>query len=160
MNKRLWGSVVGVLGLLATASIVAAPAENTRRLATFGRAAAARVTSAMGDLAWVETALGRLSWPVTAAIGGTALILALALVAWRRRAAAGAGEPWRTVIQMGRQGRNAIEIARATGLPQDAVRIVLAPVAVDRAVPDGKTFRSTPPGAGSSRPGRRRGGYA
>ena len=51
---------------------------------------------------------------------------------------------------MGKQGRSAATIARAIGLPQDAVRIVLAPVAVDSSLPRGNSFRSSQPGRSGS----------
>ncbi len=146
MNRRLWGMVVVVLFTLGGVSFATGSREQAARaLAMAGRAVTA-----------VETATAALTWPVVGGLAAALLCLGVALIGvrrWRaRRPRAGLGEPWRTVIEMGRKGQNAGMIARATGLSQDAVRIVLAPVAAERIDPRGKSFRSSPPEGGSASP--------
>jgi uncharacterized membrane protein len=96
--------------------------------------------------------IARLPWEVVVALAALAAVLGLAAIRWDRRRQRGEAEPWRTVIQMGREGRSPSVIARRTGLSQDAVRIVLAPIAVDPSFPRGKSFRST----GAAPPSRAR----
>lgn len=145
MNRRLWGMVVVVLLTLGGVSFATGSREQAAQvLALAARGAAA-----------VERATAALTWPVVAGLAGAFVVLGGVLVAirrWRRRPRAGFAEPWRTVIELARKGQNAGAIARATGLSQDAVRIVLAPVAVDQIDPRGKSFRSSPPEGGSAPP--------
>ena len=118
MNRRLWmsvGLVVAVLGVGAAGKRV---------------------------LGWVDRASRTVGWP---ALAGVAVVAAGAvIVTGKRRQRSGYAEPWRTVIHMGRQGRSASAIAQATGLPQDAVRIALAPVPVE-SFQRGNSFRSSRP---------------
>jgi len=81
-----------------------------------------------------------LSWD---AVGGVAAIrlAGILLVVRRGRVRRGSGEPWRTVIELGRQGQTASAIGRTAMLPQDAVRIVLAPVGLDCQLPQRKSLR-------------------
>jgi hypothetical protein len=100
------------------------------------------VLGAVGEL--LDRALSGLGWPVLGGLGAAVLAGVAVVMIRRRRPTGGFAEPWNTVIEMGRRGKSAAAIARATGLPQDAVRIVLAPIPVDQsrlASPRGKSFR-------------------
>ena len=73
---------------------------------------------------------------------GALAVVALGIVLWReRRGARGHAPPWQTVIVMGKRGHHPLSIARATGLAQDVVRIVLAPVSPDSPPSRGNSFR-------------------
>ncbi len=118
MNRRLWMSVGLVVAVLGIGSA--------------GKRA----------LGWADRAGRALGWP---ALAGVAVLAAGAVILTGKRGRrSGYAEPWRTVIQMGRQGRSASAIAQATGLPQDAVRIVLAPVQAEK-FQRGNSFRSSQP---------------
>ena len=150
MNRRLWGTVAVVLLVLAGVSWAAGATGGLEPAVAWWSGATTRV------MAWLaangpalEAALGALALPTAAA----ALAVALGVGGWRRhrgrrRAASGHAEPWRTVIEMGRKGGHPAAIARATGLAQDAVRIMLAPIAPDETVTRGNSFRTTSPGPG------------
>ncbi len=132
MNRRLWASVALVAVTLGGGSIMAGATGKTAPAVAVGRDLAA----------WVDRTSQGLGWP---AVAGMALLAVGGLMATGRlRHRAGHAEPWRTVIQMGRQGRSPSAIAQATGLPQDAVRIALAPVQVE-STPRGNSFRSSQP---------------
>lgn len=137
MNKRLWISVGTVVGGLGVVSIASRWGELSQLGSRVGPALAA-----------VEQGLGAARWP---ALVGIAAVLAIGVIAtlWRKRRQpkGGFAEPWRTVIEMSKKGQGASVIAQATGLPQDAVRIMLGPIAVDPTFPGGKSFRSSQPDA-------------
>lgn len=134
MNRRLWLTVGAIVALFGGVSFIyggTGPAALPTWTTSLARSAAAR--------------LERLPWTVVAGIAVAAVILA-GLAWWiERRRRLGHGEPWRTVVLLGKQGRSISVIARNTGLPQDAVRIVLAPVSVDPSFPRGNSFRSSAP---------------
>lgn len=137
MTKRLWGMVGAVVVVLGTASLLNGSAGQ--------RAKAAWVLGAVG--ANLEWSLRNVPVRAVGLTAGGLLLLGgvVELVRRRRRPKAGFGEPWRTVVLLGREGRSASAIAQVTGLSQDAVRIVLAPVAVDPSLSRGKSFRSSSP---------------
>ncbi len=136
MTKRLWAVVGTVVALLGAASLLNGLPVRP--------AATGRALDALG--ANVEWTLGHVPLRMAGlATGGLLLAGGLLQLARRRRPRAGFGEPWRTVVELGRQGSSASAIARRTGLSQDAVRIVLAPVAVDPSRSRGKSFRSSRP---------------
>ena len=154
MNRSPWGAVLGaVLVLVATTLCTYVP---WRRLAP----PVARLTSSTWAeqtaraRAWYEERLFLLALrgsgraaplplpggvPVaTAAL--VALAAAIALVMWRRRAR----RPRPLVLELAARGEATSEIARRTGLPQDAVRLLLSPM-LDPAASEGRTgmsFRS------------------
>ena len=135
MTKRLWvmvGVVVVVLG--AGSLLTRVQADRTRTV---------RALDVVG--ANVEWTLRHVPLRTVALATGGLLLTGglLELLRRRRRPRTGFAEPWRTVIVLGRQGRSASAIAQVTGLSQDAVRIVLAPVAVDPSLSRGKSFRSS-----------------
>ncbi|MHB1327631.1 MAG: hypothetical protein ACYC2K_05450 [Gemmatimonadales bacterium] len=140
MNKRLWISVGTVVGGLGVVSIVSRWNELNQLWADLGP-----------TLAAIESGLGAARWPALAGIG---VLVAAGVTAtlWRRRRQprGGFAEPWRTVIEMSKKGQGASVIAQATGLPQDAVRIMLGPIAVDPTFPGGKSFRSSQPDSAES----------
>ncbi len=144
MNKRLWISVGTVVGALGVVSIVSRGSDLKQLWTDLGPALAA-----------IEQGLGAARWP---ALAGIAVLVAAGIGAtlWRRRrqARGGFAEPWRTVIEMSKKGQGASVIAQATGLPQDAVRIMLGPIAVDPTFPGGKSFRSSQPAAADATPAR------
>lgn len=139
MNRRLWISVGLVVAVLGAGSLVAGSRERLAPTLEAGKRA----------FGWAERTTHAVGWP---ALAGMAALAAGAVIATgRRRRQSGYAEPWRTVIQMGRQGRSASAIAQATGLPQDAVRIVLNPVQAE-SFQGGNSFRSSPPDGGRRRP--------
>lgn len=145
MRKQLWGMVGAVVVVMAAASFL-----------NSGTARRARVTRALDVVgANVEWTLRHVPLKsVALATGGLVLLGGVVQLARRRRRPkAGFAEPWRTVIELGKQGRSASAIAQATGLSHDAVRIVLAPVAVDPSLSRGKSFRSAGPSAEQGPPG-------
>lgn len=135
MNRRLWTGVVIVVGLLGGISFGFAPHPPTDWTGPVAKIAAAAVRGLNG-----------ISWTMIGSLVGLAGLVALT---WRwlerRRRSTGHGPPWRTVVQLGKQGRPIAVIARDTGLSQDAVRILLSPMAVDPSFPRGNSFRSTRP---------------
>ncbi|MBX3147626.1 MAG: hypothetical protein KF785_12750 [Gemmatimonadales bacterium] len=137
MNKRLWISVGTVAGGLGVVSV----ASRWNELAQWW-------TGAGPALAAIEQGLGAARWPALLA-AATLLAIGVTATLWRKRrqARGGFAEPWRTVIEMSKKGQGASVIAQATGLPQDAVRIMLGPIAVDPTFPGGKSFRSSQPDA-------------
>ena len=139
MNRRLWVTVAAVVGLLGVGSALTGSGT---KLATARDLGARALGSA-------ERASRDMGWP---ALAGLAVVAGVAvfLTRTRGRRRSGYAEPWRTVIQMGRQGRSPSAIAQATGLPQDAVRIVLAPVQVE-SFQRGNSFRSAPAGDAAPR---------
>lgn len=152
MNRRLWG-IVGVViaGMVAASIALRSPDE-------VGKVAA----SAAPALDALQRSIQMLSWPAIGAIAAGLVVPLGAFVLIRRRRSSsrgGFGEPWRTVIEMGRQGRNPATIAQATGLPQDAVRIILSPVAMEPSFPEGNSFRSQASDRGGQRAGRRSNPY-
>ncbi len=146
MNRRLWTAVAGTVTVLGGVSFIWGPGQVEKalhRMTDFGLAALA--------------ALDALPWSAVGALAAGAAVLGLLGLRSKRRRRVGDGEPWRIVVEMGKQGRSPSAIARETGLPQDAVRIVLAPVAVDPSFPRGNSFRpprSTPSQPRNSTPGR------
>ncbi len=139
MNQRLWVTVGAVVGLLGVGSALTESGTNLAAARDLGTRA----------LHWVEQSTKDIGWP---ALTGIAVVAGAAvfLTTKRGRRRSGHAEPWRTVIQMGRQGRSPSAIAQATGLPQDAVRIVLAPVQVE-SFQRGNSFRSAPAGDAAPR---------
>lgn len=139
MSRRLWGMVGAIAAVFATVSFLfATPAQVRQALSVLSAAAGA-----------ADRVARTVPLPIMIAVIGGAVAVSLAITVAvtlkRRRPRAGFGEPWRTVVEMGRQGRSASAISQATGIPQDAVRIVLSPVAVDPSLSRGKPFRPNPP---------------
>jgi hypothetical protein len=131
--------------------------------------AGARVAAAAGARAAERAALGiaraarRASQevarrPAPAAIaGGAGLVLGLVAgfgLRHRRR------EPWGAAVELARRGRPVDEIARVRGLSQDAVRVLLNPIATESPASRGRNFRHDrpvrPPGGAAPRPRPRR----
>jgi hypothetical protein len=139
MNRRLWTAVGVTILTLAGGSFVAGPPRI--------RAGLSQAQVVAGQwLGWAE----RMPWWLVGAIAAAAVV-ALVGLRWReRRAARGHDLPWRQVIELGKQGQHPLSIARATGVPQDVVRIVLAPVSPDSSVGRGNSFRA--PGEPTGRP--------
>lgn len=134
MNRRLWAAVAATLLTLALASALAGPARF--RSAPTAIAVAGSRLGALAD---------RVPWWLAASIGALAVV-ALGVVLWReRRGARGHRAPWHSVIVMSKRGHHPLSIARATGLAQDVVRIVLAPVSAEAPPSGGNSFR--PPSA-------------
>ncbi len=132
MNRRLWASVGLVVAVLGAGSAAAGSKERLVTILEAGKRA----------VDWANRTTRTAGWPVLA---GVAVLAAGAVIATgRRRHRSGYAEPWRTVIQMAGRGRSASAIAQATGLPQDAVRILLAPVQVEISQ-RGNSFRSSQP---------------
>jgi hypothetical protein len=73
-------------------------------------------------------------------------LIGLTVVTVRRRRAAkrqgGHGVPWKSVVTLAKRGQPISLIARQTGLAQDAVRIVLAPIEAETVIDRGSSFRS------------------
>ncbi len=137
MTKRLWVMVGTVVVVLGAGSLLARGEVDRSRVVRALDVAGANVEWTLRHVPLRTVGL---------ATGGLLLAGGLVqLLRRRRRSTAGFAEPWRTVIVLGRQGRSASAIAQATGLSQDAVRIVLAPVAVDPSLSRGKSFRSSQP---------------
>jgi membrane protein implicated in regulation of membrane protease activity len=141
MNRRLWTAVAMIIGLLGGVSFVFGPVRLTKLSTTIGHYATL-----------ATAAFGALPWSVVTVLALAAAAATVALLWRERRRRAGHGEPWRTVVSLGKQGRPISVIARDTGLTQDAVRIVLAPVAFDPSFPRGNSFRSSSPLRSDSQP--------
>lgn len=139
MSRRLWGMVGAIVAVFASVSFLFATPAQVRQAIAVASAAAAYADR-----------VGR-AVPLPVLLAGLGGVLALSLTVKllvrlrRQRPRAGFAEPWRTVVEMGRQGRSLSAISQATGLPQDAVRIVLSPVAVDPSLSQGKPFRPNRP---------------
>jgi hypothetical protein len=140
VNRNLWASVAGAIVVMGGLEYAANPNGGVRQAVALVRRAAP------AGAALVGRASGALSWEVVGLLVAAALVMVL--VARRRRRPTGLPEPWRRVVLLGRQGRPPATVARLTRQSQDAVRIVLAPVAVDRPPAEGKPFRSNDPGRG------------
>ncbi len=134
MNRRLWTAVAVTITVMSGISFVWGPGQLEAGLRWVGTAVTTSVTAIEGA-----------PWPTVAGAAVVAALAGLATLRSKRRRLTGEREPWRTVIEMGKRGQSPSAIARRTGLPQDAVRIVLAPVEVDPAFPRGKSFRSSSP---------------
>jgi hypothetical protein len=152
MNRQIWAAVLVTVGLMGATSVL----QHTDAWRT-NVASARRELAELGGPAWRWAAEDR------DAIGvGTAAIGVLLLVGIRRRRPERRGQaaPWQQVIEMATSGQEIDEIARATHLAQDAVRILLTPVPLDPALPPGRTFRHDRPVPAPSpvrpKPGRRR----
>ncbi len=153
MNRRIWAAVLATVGVMGTTSVL----QHTDAWRT-NVASARRELADRGGPAW-RWAVGHRD-----AIGvGTAAIGVLLLVGLRLRRRPerrGHAAPWQQVIEMATSGQEIDEIARATHLAQDAVRILLTPVPLDPALPPGRTFRHDRPvpvpSPGRRKPGRRR----
>jgi hypothetical protein len=158
VSRRVWLSVVVAAALLVASSVLRAPAEWADRGRRVERIVTPRLEGARRWLAARPTA--------AAGAGGAIAVLVLAGLGLlrgaraRRRRAAGHEPPWREAIELAGRGRSVVEIARRTGLAQDAVRTVLTPREVERPLPRGRTFRHDPPGprveTDEPRPRRRR----
>lgn len=133
MNRRLWIAVAAIVAVFVGVSWVLGPTPPPG-----GSTVLRLANQAIG-------AVSALPWSVVTILAGAAIAATTGLVWRERRRRAGHGEPWRTVITLGKQGRSISVIARDTGLTQDAVRIVLAPVALDPSFPRGNSFRSSAP---------------
>ena len=135
MNRRVWVAVAATTAALVALSLAFSPPKAPNAiLAVLG-----------SGFRRLDGLLELLSWEV---VGGIAVLglSGMLLLVRRGRTHRGSGEPWRTVIELGRQGRSPSAIARTARVPQDAVRIVLSPIAQDRPVVQGKSFRpSSPP---------------
>ncbi|MGE3615973.1 MAG: hypothetical protein AB7L66_08860 [Gemmatimonadales bacterium] len=143
MNRQLWKAVGGKVFVLGGVSFVTASRESLERAGA----------GAMAAAGWAERTLAGLSWPVIAGLAVGAVAIGALQTIRRRRPRSGFGEPWRTVIEMNRSGRNAAQIAQATGVSHDAVRIMLSPIAPDETRSPGKSFRSSSPGGSDRGPG-------
>lgn len=141
MNRRLWAVVALVATLFGGLSLAANPAALEAVVSTLGR---------------VGTLLADLSWSTITAIAAGALALTGLVWVLERKRRGGNPAPWQQIIALGKAGRPISVIARQTGVAQDVVRIVLAPVAIDSSVPRGKSFRADPGNGGIEEPPSRR----
>lgn len=136
MNTRLWTSVGAAIAVLGGVSFAAGPR---------------RVEAGVGRLdplldRWLALGAATPWWLVATIVA--AAFAAVSWMGWReRRLRQGQAAPWDHVIILAKQGRSPMTIARITGLPQDVVRIVLAPVAPDSSASRGKSFRPSYPNA-------------
>jgi hypothetical protein len=151
MNKNVWVSVVGTVAVMGAldyaASAGGAKAAGAAAAKAGGGFGARFGAAALG--VW-DRAAAFASWDLIGLVIVAALVLVL--VSLRRRRPTGHREPWIRVVELGRQGRSAASIAQVTRQPQDAVRILLAPVAVERMPVRGKSFRSNDPGPADPAP--------
>ena len=138
MNRNLWTSVAATVAAMAALDYAANDHGGTRKAVAF-------LAQAMPRANQIWDSAGRVfSWDVVGLL--TVALLVVLLVARRKRRPGGLAEPWRRVVELGRQGQQPATIARTTRQSQDAVRILLTAVAVDRMPARGKPFRSNDPG--------------
>jgi hypothetical protein len=153
VNRKVWGSVVGTVAVLGALDYAAGGGGGARGAVTAGAALAARLGPAVGRAADRVGAL--VSWDLVGLL--VVAILVLLLGSLRRSQPRGHREPWTRVVELGRQGRSVSSIAQVTRQPHDVVRILLAPVAVERVPVRGKSFRpsrSAETDSSPARPGR------
>jgi hypothetical protein len=143
VNRRLWVSVVGIVATLGAVSVLhPMPGQGSGGLLA-GLAAAGKAVSLAAAQAAGQAA-ARLTWDVVGLLAVAALVSVL-LVLRRGSKVERHGEPWKRVVELSQQGRSIASIAQVTRQSQDAVRIVLAPVAPERSRPHGNAFRSKAP---------------
>ena len=130
MNRKLWVAVGATITVMGAVDYGARPTGAIRDFVQKG----IELWDRLGAL---------ISWDI-AGFSTVAALLVL-LVSMRKRRGDRHPEPWRKVIELGRKGRSVSQISYVTRQPQDAVRILLAPVALDRDRPRGKSFRASGP---------------
>jgi len=140
VNRNVWVSVIGTVAVLGALDYAAGGASGAAAAAKAGAAFLARVGPGLAGAADRVSAV--VSWDLVGLLVVAVLVLSLGLL--RRRPSRGHREPWTRVVALGRQGRSVSSIAQVTRQSHDVVRILLAPVAVDRVPGRGKSFR---PGA-------------
>jgi hypothetical protein len=137
VNRNVWVSVIGTVAVLGVLDYAAGGASRAAGAAKAGAALVARALPAFERAADLLGAV--VSWDLVGLLVVAVLVLSLGLM--RRRPARGHREPWTRVVALGRQGRSVSSIAQVTRQSHDVVRILLAPVAVERVPVRGKSFR-------------------
>jgi hypothetical protein len=137
VNRNVWVSVTGTVAVLGVLDYVAGGGSG---VAGAAKAGATLVAHAGPAFARAADRVGTVvSWDLVGLLVVAVLVLTLGLL--RRRPSRGHREPWTRVVALGRQGRSVSSIAQVTRQSHDVVRILLAPVAVDRVPVRGKSFR-------------------
>ncbi|MEO8450427.1 MAG: hypothetical protein ABI647_11580 [Gemmatimonadota bacterium] len=160
MRKRIWIQV----GLVALALIAASSLNRP----TLTKALAALTTvgnlviEAVGRIAGHGFAerVSRFGLPVLAGLVVVVPLVMLTVRLVRRRRSRGTSHPapWREIITLAQGGHPVSTIARQTRMSQDAIRIILAPMPVERVLEPGTSFRAEaseggiPPGRRPERP--------
>ena len=144
MNRNVWVSVIGTVAVLGVLDYAVGGTSRAAGVAQAGTALFARVGPTLSRVGDRVSAV--VSWDLVGLLVVAVLVLSLGLL--RRRPSRGHREPWTRVVALGRQGRSVSSIAQVTRQSHDVVRILLAPVAVDRMPGRGKSFR--PPASGEA----------